>query len=96
MWYVSASTGPYAAHGRGDPQAGIYRRCGGEGWQALADGLPEPLPTMPYALVAVEGRLFVGLADGQIWESGDRGDSWRVRRFRGDSLKALEALTSAG
>ena len=96
LWYVSASTGPYAAHGRGDPQAGIYRRCGGEGWQALADGLPEPLPTMPYALVAVEGRLFVGLADGQIWESGDRGDSWRVRRFRGDSLKALEALASAG
>ena len=26
-WYVSASTGPYAAHGRRDPQARIYRRA---------------------------------------------------------------------
>ncbi len=24
-WYVSASTGPFAAHGGGDPQARIYR-----------------------------------------------------------------------
>src|SRR5262249_4381227 len=24
LWYISASTGPYAAHGRGDPQARIY------------------------------------------------------------------------
>src|ERR671925_46042 len=43
-WYVSASTGPYAAHGRGDPQARIYRRSAGESWRALAGGLPEPLP----------------------------------------------------
>src|SRR6266550_960290 len=35
-WYVSASTGPYAAHGGGDPQARIYRRRDAEPWQALA------------------------------------------------------------
>jgi hypothetical protein len=29
-WYVSASTGPFAAHGRRDPQALIYRRRDGE------------------------------------------------------------------
>src|SRR5438034_982153 len=52
VWYVSASTGPFAAHGRGDPQARIYRREGGAGpWRALSGGLPEPLPAMPYALV---------------------------------------------
>src|SRR6266498_2837384 len=72
LWFVSASTGPYAAHGRGDPQARIYRRRAGEPWRALAGGLPEPLPAMPYALVAVDGRLLAGLANGQIWESADR------------------------
>ncbi len=95
LWYLSASTGPYAAHGRGEPQARIYRRRADEPWRALGDGLPEPLPAMPYALVAVDGRLFAGLADGQIWESTDRGDSWRPCKLRGDSLKALHALAYA-
>jgi hypothetical protein len=92
LWYVSASTGPYAAHGGGEPQAFIYRRRGREPWRALADGLPEPLPAMPYALVATDGHLFAGLADGQIWESIDRGDSWRACTIRGDSLTTLQAL----
>src|SRR5881409_1207342 len=58
-WYVSASTGPFAAHGRRDPQARIYAWRDG-GWRALAGGLPEPLPAMPYALVATAKRLFAG------------------------------------
>jgi photosystem II stability/assembly factor-like uncharacterized protein len=94
-WYVSASTGPFAAHGRRDPQARIYRRRDGEPWRALGGGLPEPLPAMPYALVATGGRLFAGLADGQIWESGDRGDSWSGLRLEGDRLSALVALARA-
>jgi photosystem II stability/assembly factor-like uncharacterized protein len=92
LWYVSASTGPYAAHGRGDPQAFVYRTQAGEPWRSLAGGLPQPLPAMPYALVAGDGRLFAGLADGQIWESDDRGDSWRVSTVRAGSLMALRAL----
>ena len=92
LWYVSASTGPYAAHGGGDPQARIYRRRGSERWQALDGGLPDPLPAMPYALLAADGRLFAGLADGQIWQSSDRGDSWRSCTFRGDRPPALHAL----
>jgi hypothetical protein len=95
LWYVSASTGPYAAHGGGDPQARIYRRAGGE-WSALSDGLPDPLPAMPYALVAVAGRLFAGLADGQIWESNDRGDTWRKCTLTGDALTELHALAYVG
>ena len=91
-WYVSASTGPYAAHGRGDPQARIYRRRDGEPWRPLAGGLPEPLSAMPYALVATDGRLVAGLADGQLWESPDRGDSWTAMRLRGDTLAAVLAL----
>ena len=91
-WYVSASTGPYAAHGRGDPQARIYRRRDGEPWRPLAGGLPEPLSAMPYALVATDGRLVAGLADGQLWESPDRGDSWTAMQLRGDTLAAVLAL----
>jgi photosystem II stability/assembly factor-like uncharacterized protein len=94
-WYVSASTGPFAAHGRGDPQARIYRRRDGESWQPLAAGLPEPLPAMPYALIATEGRLIAGLSDGQLWESADHGDSWTSMRLQGDALPALFALALA-
>jgi photosystem II stability/assembly factor-like uncharacterized protein len=91
-WYVSASTGPFAAHGGRDPQARIYRRRDGEPWEALGGGLPEPLPAMPYALEATPGRLFAALADGQLWESTDRGDSWRACTLSGDTLPALNAL----
>ena len=95
-WYVSASTGPYAAHRGGDPEARLYRRRDGEPWQPLAGGLPEPLPAMPYALVAADGRLFAGLADGQLWATADRGDSWTRCTLRGDELGALVALRYAG
>jgi photosystem II stability/assembly factor-like uncharacterized protein len=93
-WYVSASTGPNAAHRGGDPQACIYRRRGAEPWQPLSGGLPEPLPAMPYALVAAGERVFAGLADGQVWESRDRGDSWSSCRLVGD-LGRLAALAPA-
>ncbi|HXV35259.1 MAG TPA: hypothetical protein VD769_14730 [Gaiellaceae bacterium] len=94
LWYVSASTGPYAAHGGGDPQARIYRRQNG-GWEALGGGLPEPLGAMAYALVATEDRLLAGLADGQLWESRDRGESWRRCELRGDPPARLVALACA-
>jgi photosystem II stability/assembly factor-like uncharacterized protein len=95
LWFVSASTGPFAAHrGRGNPEARIYAWRDGE-WHALADGLPEPLPAMPYALVATERRVFAGLADGQLWESNDRGESWRQCRLEGDALTRLNALAHA-
>jgi hypothetical protein len=94
-WYVSASTGPFAAHGGRDPQARIYRRRGNEPWQPLAGGLPEPLPAMPYALVVTAGRVFAGLADGRLWESRDRGDSWTALELAGDALDALVALGPA-
>jgi photosystem II stability/assembly factor-like uncharacterized protein len=92
-WYVSASTGPRAAHGGGDPQAGIYRRRDDERWQPLAGGLPDPLPAMPYALLATDGRLFAGFADGQIWESRDGGDGWGSLRLEGERIASLVALT---
>jgi BNR/Asp-box repeat len=95
LWYVSASTGPFAAHGRrGDPQARIYRRRSG-GWDALAGRLPEPLPAMPYALLATDARLFAGLANGELWESRDGGDGWSRCELT-PPLPRLLALASAG
>jgi hypothetical protein len=95
-WYVSASTGPFAAHGGRDPEARIYARAGEAPWSVLAGGLPEPLPAMPYALVAADGRLFAGLADGQIWEGVADGDRWGACTLRGDPLTELHALGWAG
>ena len=93
-WYLSASTGPFAAHGGGDPQARIYRRRDSRPWEPLAGGLPDPLPAMPYALLATEGRLFAGLADGQIWESADGGDRWAALRLEGERIGSLVALAA--
>jgi photosystem II stability/assembly factor-like uncharacterized protein len=87
-WYVSASTGPFAAHGGGDPQARLFRRVGGEPWQAL----DPPLPAMAYALLARDDRVFCGLANGELWESRDGGDTWRACDLRGDPLVRLQAL----
>jgi len=95
-WYVSASTGPFAAHGGRDPEARIYARAGEAPWRVLGGGLPEPLPAMPYALVATDGRLFVGLADGQVWEGVAGGERWRACALRGDPLTELHALGWAG
>ena len=93
VWYLSASTGPFAAHGNGDPQARIYRSRGGT-WEALGGGLPDPLRAMPYALLATGGRLFAGFADGALWESGDRGDTWRRCELRGHRVERIVALVA--
>jgi hypothetical protein len=50
---------------------------------------------MPYALVAADGRLFAGLANGQIWESRNRGDSWHAIAVGGDGVTELHALAYA-
>lgn len=77
-WYVSASPGPSHAHGGASrsAQARIYRWQGEGPWEALTEGLPDPLPDMPYALAAKEGEMYAGLSDGTIYTSGDQGDSW--------------------
>ncbi|HLF68909.1 MAG TPA: hypothetical protein VI503_06140 [Gaiellaceae bacterium] len=95
VWYVSASTGPFAAHRGHDPQARIYR-WKGDRWLSLTGGLPEPLPAMPYALVATDGRLFAGLANGELWESRDRGESWSRCEIVGAAPDSLVALAFAG
>src|SRR5436305_1675865 len=42
-----------------------------------------------------DGRLFAGLADGQLWGSRDRGDNWTALQLGGDTLDAVLALDQA-
>jgi photosystem II stability/assembly factor-like uncharacterized protein len=86
-WLVSASTGPYAAHGGGPPQARIFRRRGDTPWESVTD----ELPAMAYALTWRE-RLYAGLADGAILASDDAGDSWEPLPARLPAIRALEAV----
>jgi photosystem II stability/assembly factor-like uncharacterized protein len=77
-WFVSASTGPYAAHGARPSAEGIlWRWRGGGPWEELDLGLGRPLDSMPYALAALDGTLVTGLRDGRLLASQDGGDSWR-------------------
>jgi photosystem II stability/assembly factor-like uncharacterized protein len=95
LWYVSASFSAREAHrSNGDAQARIYRKRGDAPWQLL-DGLPDPLPYMPYALLTLRKRpdtLLAGMQHGEILLSEDAGDSWRMLDVK---LPGLLALTEA-
>jgi hypothetical protein len=92
IWYVSASPmpsllrGQFAppAHTPGKSNAAIYRSAGGAPWEKLAGGLPDPLNYMANALTTdpqSPGHLYAGLANGEVWQSADYGDSWQKLPF---------------
>ena len=91
-WFVSASTGPYAAHGRGSAEAQVYRWRGPGPWELLAGGLPQPLDEMPYALAFAGDVLVAGLADGTAYASRDSGDSWERARLEGEPPERILAF----
>lgn len=75
VWYISASTGPGAAHGGRNAKAMVFRTEDGGPWRAV-EGLDQPLASMPYALAtdpAAPDHLYIGLEDGTVWHSPDRG-----------------------
>src|SRR3954453_10251661 len=78
-WYVSAATGPGAAHGGERARGRLYRRDG-DGWTALA----LPPDAMPYALAVVDGVLLAGLSDGRVLASADGGASFAEAVTLGD------------
>ncbi len=47
---------------------------------------------MPYTLVANEGELVAGMADGRILSSEDHGDTWQDT---GVSVESMVAMTAA-
>jgi hypothetical protein len=91
-WYISASTGPYQAHGGRNAQAHIYRWRGLGPWRQLNGGLPDPIDSMPYALACAGGQVYAGLADGRLYASGDGGDTWYRQVLGGDRLSSIAAL----
>ena len=84
-WYVSAASGPRAAHGGHSARGRLYRWD--DGWRALA----LPPDSMPYALIATGGELLAGMADGRILGSRDRGESWYELGARVDPIVAMAA-----
>ncbi len=87
IWYLSASVMPRLwrgefeplAHQDGQAHAHIYRKVGDDSWEQLTGGLPDPLDYLPYDLVTVHGcpgNVFAGMANGDVWHSGDYGDTW--------------------
>jgi photosystem II stability/assembly factor-like uncharacterized protein len=91
-WYVSANPGPMQAHRGGNAEALVYAWERDGPWRALGGGLPQPLDSMPYALAASGASLYVGLADGRIYASDDRGEGWRELALGGDPLERVLAL----
>jgi hypothetical protein len=71
-WYVSAASGPRAAHSAERAHGALYR-WDGDAWREL----PVPGESMPYALAVVSGELVCGMADGRLLHSFDRGEGWR-------------------
>lgn len=79
IWYTSVAPGPSKAHVDGRAEAYIFRKRGSEPWRKLAGGLPQPLTSMPYALLTdptAPGHLYAGLSNGDVWYSKDYGDGW--------------------
>jgi photosystem II stability/assembly factor-like uncharacterized protein len=79
LWYVAVSRGPFAAHGRGDAEARMWRSAGA-GWSPLAEvGDGPELRRMPYALATLPDRpraLVAGLRGGRLLLTEDAGESW--------------------
>jgi photosystem II stability/assembly factor-like uncharacterized protein len=79
LWYVAVSRSPFAAHGAGDGQAGLFRTRG-DGFVRIDNWGDAPqLRRMPYALATTPGKpgwLLVGLRGGVLLLTEDAGESW--------------------
>jgi photosystem II stability/assembly factor-like uncharacterized protein len=84
VWYAALSPDAFKAHGDHQAEAYIFRSSGGAPWKKIGEGLPQPLATMPYALLtdpAAPGQLYAGLSSGEVWHSADYGDHWQALPF---------------
>lgn len=79
LWYVSVSTGPFAAHGKGDGEARVMRARNGSWFPAGGWGDTPELRRMPYALATLPdrpGAVVAGLRGGALLVSEDAGETW--------------------
>jgi hypothetical protein len=84
-WYVSAASGPRAAHSGDSARGRLYR------WADRWEELPLPSDSMPYALATTDGALLAGMSDGQILLSEDGGETWDDIGVRVGSMTAMAA-----
>lgn len=90
-WFVSASSGPRAAHdAERNAEAAIYRRRDGGPWQPIYEGLS----SFPYAMAYSGCHLFAGLGDGRILFTDDDGDTWTELQTDGDRIDRVQALVA--
>ena len=87
-WWISASPGPFHAHGQRHAEALVYRWEGEGPWKPLT----EELDSMPYALAVRDGTILAGFADGRLLASPDKGESWRDLELSGDPLPSVLAF----
>jgi len=92
-WFVSASPGPFEAHGSRPARAALFRWRGDGPWVELDLGLPRPLETMPYALAATGDGLVAALRDGRLFVSDDQGDNWR--QLEAEGLRKVVAMAAS-
>jgi hypothetical protein len=84
-WYVSAASGPRAAHSGESARGRLYR------WDDSWTPLALPPDSMPYALAATDGELLAGMADGRILLSAEAGESWDDIGVQVGSITAMAA-----
>lgn len=84
-WYVSAASGPGAAHSGEGARGRLYR------WHGAWEELATPPDSMPYALAMADGELLAGMAAGRVLRSGDDGESWEDTGVRVGPVAAMAA-----
>jgi hypothetical protein len=87
LWYVCVAPSPFNAFGS-NPEIYLYRATGEGGWQPIG-WAPHPLEAVPTALTTIPGQpghLYAGLYNGEIWFTGDYGDTWTKMPFKFESI----------
>jgi hypothetical protein len=96
LWYASVASSALKAHRDQRAEASLVRMTEGQSWQTLAGGLPQPLTSMPYALLTdptAPGHVYAGLGNGEVWHSSTSGEIWHQLPFTlGSIARTLIAL----
>jgi photosystem II stability/assembly factor-like uncharacterized protein len=96
LWYASVASSALKAHRDQRAEAFLVRMTEGKSWQRLSGGLPQPLTSMPYALLTdlgAPGHVYAGLGNGDVWHSSNYGESWHQLPFTlGRIARTLIAL----
>src|SRR6185436_11594154 len=92
----------YALSRPGSGGSALFRtRDGGRSWTAISDSLPRADGAAPFtnhvAVYAANPEvLFLGTADGRVFASQDRGDSWKERTSVGAAINVVVVDPRAG